>query len=78
MTPDSFANHGILAHEDDGMSSKRATNLLKLLGSDIVGTHDEAFRVFIKKLLLTRVKILVHEIQNASIKSTILTINLTK
>jgi hypothetical protein len=56
MTPDSLANHGILAHEDDGMSSKRATNLLQLFGSDIVGTHDKTFRVFVEKLLFDKSK----------------------
>ena len=36
MTTDGFAHHGILAHQDDGMASKRDTDLLHLLRSDIV------------------------------------------
>ena len=36
MTPDSFANHGILAHEDDGMPTERDADLLHLLRADIV------------------------------------------
>ena len=36
VTTDGFAHHGILAHQDDGMASKRDTDLLHLLRSDIV------------------------------------------
>ena len=52
MSANGFADHGVFTHEDDGMLSQRTTNLLQLLGSDIVCSNDEALGVLIEKLLL--------------------------
>lgn len=51
MPTDSFAHHGVLTHENDGMSAKGHTDLLHLLGADIISADYEAFRVFIQQLL---------------------------
>ena len=51
MTANGFADHGIFAHENHGMVSQRATNLLQLLGSNIVCSNNETLGVFIKELL---------------------------
>ena len=36
VTADGLAHHGVLAHENNSMTSQRDTNLLHLLGTDIV------------------------------------------
>ena len=51
MTSDGLADHGVLAHENDGESSQGTTDLLQLLGSDIVCADNEALRILIEKLL---------------------------
>lgn len=51
MTPDGLADHGVFTHQNDGESSQRATNLLQLLGSDIVSADNEALGILIEKLL---------------------------
>ena len=54
MSTNCLSDHGIFAHKDSSMVPQRTTNLLQLFGSDIVSTNNEAFRVFIKKLLFQR------------------------
>ena len=44
MTTDGFAHHGVLAHQDDGMASKRDTDLLHLLRSDIVSIDLKMYK----------------------------------
>lgn len=51
MSADSFADHGVLAHENDGMVAEGATDLLQLLRADVISAHDEALRVFVEELL---------------------------
>merc|ERR1712154_152862 len=48
MTTDSFPHHSVLAHEDNGLSPESSTNLLHLLGTDIVCIDNECFWVLIK------------------------------
>lgn len=50
MSTDGLAHHGVLAHEDNSAATQAHTDLLHLLGADIVSTHDEATAVFIQKL----------------------------
>lgn len=54
MPTDGFADHGVLSHKNGGMVSQRTTDLLELLGSDVIGSDDEAFRVLVKKLLFNK------------------------
>lgn len=51
VTTDCLPHHGVLAHEYDGSSSETHSDLLHLLGADIVCAHDEALGVVIQKLL---------------------------
>jgi len=50
VTTDGLAHHGVLAHEYDGMTPEGHTDLLHLLGSDIVGFDQETLGIFIQKL----------------------------
>lgn len=54
MSANGFADHGVFAHENDGMISQWATDLLQLLRSDIVCSDNEALGIFIQKLLKRR------------------------
>ncbi|GMR33482.1 hypothetical protein PMAYCL1PPCAC_03677, partial [Pristionchus mayeri] len=45
-----LADHGVLSHQNDGMIAHGVTDLLHLLGSDIVDTDDEALGVLIEEL----------------------------
>jgi len=45
------AYHGVLSHQDDSLSTESATNLVHLLGADIVNTNDEDGAVFFKEAL---------------------------
>lgn len=51
VTADGLAHHGVLAHEDDGSATQTHTDLLHLLGADIVCAHNETLGVVIQKLL---------------------------
>lgn len=51
VAADGLAHHGVLAHEDDGSATQTHTDLLHLLGADIVCAHNEALGVVIQKLL---------------------------
>ena len=48
---DSLAHHGVLAHEDDAVTTQRDTDLLHLGRAHIVCTHDETFWVLVQELL---------------------------
>merc|ERR1711997_58060 len=50
VSSDSLAHHGVLAHEYDSMTSKGHTDLLHLLGSDIVGFDQKALGIFVQEL----------------------------
>merc|ERR1712004_830436 len=50
MTTDGFAHHGVLSHENDGLTTEGNTDLLHLLGSDIVSIDQETLGVFVQKL----------------------------
>lgn len=43
--------HGVLSHEDDGLSTKGDTDLMHLLRRDIVDIDDEDLAVLLEKLL---------------------------
>lgn len=43
--------HGVLSHQYDGLSAESATNLVHLLGADIVNSDDEDALVLLKKAL---------------------------
>ena len=51
MSTDGLADHGVLSHKDDSMVTQRSTDLLKLFGSYIVSSDNEALGVLIQKLL---------------------------
>lgn len=51
MVLDSFAHHGVLAHEHNAATSQGDTDLLHLSRTDIVCTHNETFWVLIEQLL---------------------------
>ncbi|KAL3201853.1 hypothetical protein MRX96_042768 [Rhipicephalus microplus] len=42
VSADGLADHGVLAHEQDGVLAERNTDRLHLLRADIVDAHDEA------------------------------------
>jgi hypothetical protein len=50
-TFDSAANHGVLAHQDDRLPSKRMADFVHLLGADIVNRDDEDGFVLLKQAL---------------------------
>lgn len=41
-----FTDHGVFTHQDDGFSTERLTNLVHLVGTDIVNAAEENGRVF--------------------------------
>lgn len=43
--------HGVLSHQDDGLSTESATDLVHLLGRDIVDGDDEDGAVLLEKAL---------------------------
>lgn len=45
------AYHGVLSHEDDTLSTESATNLVHLLGGDIVDGDNEDGAVLLEKAL---------------------------
>merc|ERR1719278_379708 len=49
MATDSLPHHGVLAHKDDSLTPQGNTDLLHLLGADIVSAHDEALGVLIEE-----------------------------
>jgi len=50
MTSDGFSHHGILSHQHFGGTTKSDTDLLHLVGTDIVGADDEELGIFIQKV----------------------------
>lgn len=54
MATDSFAHHGIFAHQHHSLATQRQTDGLHLFGAYVVGTHNETSWVVIQKLLITR------------------------
>merc|ERR550534_1232405 len=49
MAADSLPHHGVFAHEDHSLTPEGNTDLLHLLGANIVSAHDEALGVLIKE-----------------------------
>merc|ERR1740116_475484 len=49
MATDGLPHHGVLAHEDHSLTPQGNTDLLHLLGADIVSAHDEALGVLIEE-----------------------------
>jgi len=49
MSSDGLPHHGILSHQHFGSPTKGDTNLLHLVGTDIVGADDEEFGELIQK-----------------------------
>lgn len=45
------AYHGVLAHQNDSLSAKSATNLVHLLGADIVNADNENALVLLEEAL---------------------------
>lgn len=51
-------DHGILAHQDDTLSAERLTNLVHLLGGDIVdGDNEDGFVLLDEALELLKVDV---------------------
>lgn len=50
-TLESTANHGVLSHQDNTLATEGDTDLVHLLGRDIVDTDDEDSVVLIEKRL---------------------------
>lgn len=50
MSSDGFAHHGVLAHQDFGRTTQSDTDLLHLIGADIVSTDDKELGKFIQKI----------------------------
>lgn len=48
---DGTADHGVLAHQDDTLAAESLTNLVHLLGGDIVNLDDEDATVLLEKAL---------------------------
>ena len=55
MSTDGLTDHGVLSHEDLSVSSEGHTDLLHLLGSDIVNSNDEALGELVQKVLITKI-----------------------
>lgn len=51
MTTNSFAHHRVLPHQHNSFSTQRHPDLLHLLGSHVVCSHNETFWVIIQELL---------------------------
>lgn len=51
LVTDSFANHGVLTHENYSLATESNTDLLHLIGSDIVSVNDEDLGVIVEKLV---------------------------
>merc|ERR1719504_149782 len=49
MAADGLPHHGVLAHEDNSLTPEGNTDLLHLLGTNIVSAHDEALGVLIEE-----------------------------
>lgn len=56
LTTDALLHHGVLAHENFGLSSQRDTDLLHLVGADVVSADNEALWVLIEHALHLREK----------------------
>lgn len=50
-TLDSTADHGVLAHEDDGLTTESQTDLVHLLRADIVNVDNEDRAVLVQQAL---------------------------
>lgn len=51
MSPNGLAHHGVLPHQDHSLPAQRHADLLHLLGTNVVRSHDEAFWIIIQELL---------------------------
>lgn len=43
-------HHGVLAHEHNRVTTQTPSDILKLVGPDVVGQHDQDLRVLLQKL----------------------------
>jgi hypothetical protein len=50
-TLEGTADHGVLSHQDNSLATESDTDLVHLLGADIVDTDNEDGAVLIEKLL---------------------------
>lgn len=48
-------NHGVLTHQDDGLSTEGDTDLVHLLGADIVNSNDEDGAVLIETVIIIKI-----------------------
>lgn len=55
MDTDGALHHGVLAHEDDGVTTETLPDVLELVGSDIVCGDDQHLRVVVQELAKLRV-----------------------
>ena len=46
-----YSHHGVLAHQDNAFTTEGVSNLVHLLGADIVDTDDEDGFVFFEEAL---------------------------
>ena len=46
-----YSHHGVLAHQDNTLTTEDVSNLVHLLGADIVDTDDEDGVVLFKEAL---------------------------
>lgn len=46
-----FSYHGVLAHQDDGLTTESRTDFVHLLGRDIVDGNNEDGLVLVEKVL---------------------------
>lgn len=50
MDPDGTLHHGVLAHEHHGVATQTLANVLELVGSDVVGRHNQDLAVLVQQL----------------------------
>ena len=50
MHPNRALHHGVLAHEDNRVTTQTPSDVLELVGSDVVGVDDEDLGVLLEVL----------------------------
>lgn len=49
VDPDAPPDEGVLPHQDDGVGTEAGPDVLKLVGSNIVGQHDQHLAVLVQQ-----------------------------